>query len=162
MIYIFTGPESTGKSTLSRKVATRHQGVWIPEYARTYLNRLSGDYTAEDVLQIARGQQYSILQAIRQHPYQDIFVDTGLVVTYVWQLVRYEKVHPWIIEQLTNPPYSAHFYLCKPDIPWEADPLREHPEARDELYQQYLQVMDKFSLDYTIVDQDERSKMSIS
>ncbi|MBO5012506.1 MAG: AAA family ATPase, partial [Paludibacteraceae bacterium] len=31
------GPESTGKSTLSRYLAQRYEGLWVPEYARVYL-----------------------------------------------------------------------------------------------------------------------------
>jgi nicotinamide riboside kinase len=36
-----------------------------------------------------------------------------------------------------------HYFLCKPDIPWEEDPLRENSENRDELFEIYLQELKK-------------------
>ena len=30
-----------------------------------------------------------------------------------------------------------HYFLCKPDIPWEPDPLRENPEDRERLFKLY-------------------------
>ncbi|MBN1337957.1 MAG: ATP-binding protein, partial [Bacteroidales bacterium] len=32
-----TGPESTGKSDISAKLARHFNTVWVPEYARNYL-----------------------------------------------------------------------------------------------------------------------------
>ena len=31
------GPESTGKTTLSKQLARYYNSVWVPEYAREYL-----------------------------------------------------------------------------------------------------------------------------
>ena len=37
-----TGPESSGKSTLSSSLASLVNGVLIPEYAREYLTKTNG------------------------------------------------------------------------------------------------------------------------
>ena len=34
---VLFGPESTGKTTLSRHLARHYNSVWVPEYAREYL-----------------------------------------------------------------------------------------------------------------------------
>ena len=34
---VLFGPESTGKTTLSRHLARHYNTVWIPEFAREYL-----------------------------------------------------------------------------------------------------------------------------
>ena len=34
---VLFGPESTGKTTLSRQLARYYNSVWVPEYARDYL-----------------------------------------------------------------------------------------------------------------------------
>jgi nicotinamide riboside kinase len=41
--------------------------------------------------------------------------------------------------------------LCKPDFPWEEDPLREHPEARNELFELYVQDLNARQLPYHIL-----------
>ena len=57
---VLFGPESTGKTTLSKQLARYYNTVWAPEYAREYLQE---KWNAErkicepsDILPIARGQ----------------------------------------------------------------------------------------------------------
>ena len=46
---VVTGPESTGKSTLSEQLAKHYHTIFIPEYDRTYVENLKRPYTYEDV-----------------------------------------------------------------------------------------------------------------
>src|SRR5688572_13286457 len=50
------GPESTGKSTLSMQLASHYQTLWVPEYARQYLEEHGCTYTYDSLLEIAKGQ----------------------------------------------------------------------------------------------------------
>tara|TARA_B110000114_G_scaffold38957_1_gene40731 strand:- start:580 stop:774 length:195 start_codon:yes stop_codon:yes gene_type:complete len=36
---VLFGPESTGKTTLSKQLARHYNTVWTPEYAREYLQK---------------------------------------------------------------------------------------------------------------------------
>jgi hypothetical protein len=56
------GPESTAKSTLSEALAKHYNTVWVPEYARTYLNGINRKYTLEDIVKI------------KKQPFHDIFL----------------------------------------------------------------------------------------
>ena len=51
-----TGPESTGKSTLTQLLAAHYQTVYTTEFARSYIQQLNRPYTPEDVLHIAKMQ----------------------------------------------------------------------------------------------------------
>ena len=57
---VIFGPESTGKTTLSRKLARYYNSVWVPEYAREYLqdkwNNERKTCEPEDLVPIAIGQ----------------------------------------------------------------------------------------------------------
>ncbi len=53
---VVLGPESTGKSTLSQKLAAHYNTVWAPEYAREYIDGLQRPYEQADLLSIAEGQ----------------------------------------------------------------------------------------------------------
>jgi len=53
---VVVGPESTGKSTLCRQLASHYQSMWCPEYAREYLLKNGTNYSYEDLLDIAKGQ----------------------------------------------------------------------------------------------------------
>ncbi|HMX36032.1 MAG TPA: AAA family ATPase, partial [Ferruginibacter sp.] len=50
------GPESTGKSMLSEKLAAHYGTIWVKEYAREYLLTHGKNYSFENLLDIARGQ----------------------------------------------------------------------------------------------------------
>ena len=50
------GPESTGKSTLSQRLAAHYHTLWVPEYAREYLHKHGTAYTYNTLLHIAKGQ----------------------------------------------------------------------------------------------------------
>ena len=57
---VLFGPESTGKTTLSRQLARYYNSVWVPEYAREYLqNKWNNERKTcepKDLLPIAEGQ----------------------------------------------------------------------------------------------------------
>jgi nicotinamide riboside kinase len=45
-----TGPESTGKSLLTEQLARHYNTVWVPEFARSYLEKLGRPYDEDDIL----------------------------------------------------------------------------------------------------------------
>ena len=57
---VLFGPESTGKTTLARLLAEHYQTVWVPEFARDYLqekfNRTQIICEYSDLLPIAKTQ----------------------------------------------------------------------------------------------------------
>ena len=46
---------------------------------------------------------------------------------------------------------SRFYLLCKPDIPWESDPLRENPNDRIKLFDIYKMELDNLGHKYYIV-----------
>ncbi|MGB3587118.1 MAG: ATP-binding protein, partial [Tunicatimonas sp.] len=136
---ITTGPESSGKSTLAQALAGYYQVVWVPEYARDYLNKLNRPYQEEDLLKIAKGQIKREDEAAKGKP--DLLIcDTSLMVIKIWSEYRYRRCHPWILKQIERRPLDLYL-LCTPDIPWEPDPQRENPTNRDELFLLYQQAL---------------------
>ena len=53
---VFTGPECSGKTTLSKEIAKHFNLVWVQEYARQYLENLERSYNYYDLKKIAQGQ----------------------------------------------------------------------------------------------------------
>ena len=57
---VLFGPESTGKTTLSEQLARHYNTVWVPEFARAYLqdkwNNERKTCEPQDLLPIAAGQ----------------------------------------------------------------------------------------------------------
>lgn len=135
-----TGPESTGKSTLSETLAKAYNTVWAPEFARLYLEKLGRNYQEEDLLQIAKGQ-LALQNQLEKKANQYLICDTDLLVIKVWSEHKYGRCHPWILEKLKEVRYDLYI-LPFIDIPWQEDPLREHPHLREHFYQKYKEELE--------------------
>lgn len=152
---VVTGPESSGKTTLSRDLAAHYRCAWVPEYSRHYLEIHGPRYDEADLRRIAEGQylweRYAAAGARRL-----LISDTSMMVLYIWSQYRYGRVDPWIEERLRSSDY--HFYLlCTPDIPWEADPQRENPHDRRALLALYEEQLRKKGLLYAKVQGADRA-----
>lgn len=129
------GPECTGKTDLARFLANQYHTAWVPEFARAYLETLNRPYTKEDLTTIATGQ-LSVENSIAQQANRIVFCDTNLLVVKIWSEFKYGSCAPEIITMMKNQQYDLHL-LTDVDLPWEDDPLREHPHKRQELFELY-------------------------
>ena len=145
----FTGPESTGKTSLSMLVAETFNGVFVPEFARIFLEQTKGYYEEQDLESIAFGQ-FNSLTNQEVNETRLLVSDTDMTVMKIWSQFKYGRVSP-VIEQLYQEENFDHLFLCDTDIPWQEDPLREHPESRDELFVLYLEMIQAKTKNFTIV-----------
>lgn len=135
-IIVLTGPESTAKSTLTKKLAAFFNAACFPEYAREYLAGKRDSYSYADLEHIARKQieQYEVA---RQMKADFVFLDTWLIITKIWFEWVFDQVPDWLDDAIIDHPVDL-FLLCRPDIPWVPDPLRENGgEQRERLFQIY-------------------------
>ena len=160
---VVIGPESTGKSTLSKSLAEYFKCPWVAEYAREYLEKLEGQYIFDDLLEIAKGQINEEEKAIKKTE-KLLICDTDLHVIKVWSQHKFGKVHPWIEQQISERKYDLYL-LTDIDIPWENDPQREHPEPKQREY--FLEIYRNLVIDsgipYKVISGslEERRKKSI-
>ena len=154
---VITGPESSGKTTLTKALAKELNLGYTEEYAREYLNSNS-NYIQEDLLHIAKGQlqnEKANLNPIAIH-------DTDLITIKIWSEYKYNQCNPWIIEQIEEQKNKNRLYLlCKPDIPWEADPLRENPINRAELFEIFLSEIQNTKHPYFIIEGEKRLEKAL-
>lgn len=155
--YAIIGPESSGKTTLAQTLADTCGCMWAPEYARDYLLRRNGHYTQSDLDHIAQGQ----LTLWENLSGEELLIcDTDMIVMKVWSEFKYGNCSE-TIRSLADQQQFDHYFLCRPDIAWEEDPLREHPEQRDELFEWYLREVQERCLPYTIVEGDLEQRLEI-
>ena len=144
------GPESTGKSMLCTQLAEHFHTKWVPEYAREYLLKHGTHYKYEDLYPIAEGQikgEESIINSLINPKTstlknQPIFIDTDPYVIKVWSEFVFNSCDNQILNGIVKREYDLYL-LCKPDLPWVKDELREYPDQvkRDQLYHYYRDIM---------------------
>jgi nicotinamide riboside kinase len=139
---VVLGPESTGKTDLCRALSDQFASPWIPEYAREYVAGLNRAYTYADVEVIARQQMHEQKEAKQLYADADyVFFDTDLVITKVWFLHGFNRCPEWLQPALESSEVDLYL-VCKPDIPWEYDPVRENPDIREFLYDWYKRELE--------------------
>lgn len=136
---VVTGPECSGKSTLSEALSNALNEPWVPEYARTYLKDIDRPYRSEDLVKIARGQLAGIERA-KKEARKLLIIDTGIEVIDIWHRDKLGPL-PKDLQAMRNDWYPDLYLLCKPDLPYEPHPLREDEHRRDELFHIYKQML---------------------
>jgi len=168
------GPESSGKTTLAEALMFHTGGMFVSEVAREYLDGLDRPYEEHDLLEIARSQfelQGGSLDFAREHEAalgltevhkvrklsRPILHDTDILNIKIWSQEKYGRVDPEI-EQMVRAMQYDYRFLCRPDIPWVPDPLRENPDDRERLFAIWERELQTYGFPYTIIEGPTREQ----
>ncbi len=152
------GPESSGKTTLCEALMLQRQAWMVSEVAREFLGELDRPYVEADLLAIARAQAEN--EDLVTDEFKGVMVcDTDLITMRIWSEEKYGRCHPWIKDQSERRHYDL-WLLCKPDIPWQADPLRENPHDRDRLFAVYEGMLKWLEKPYVIIHGDRERRLA--
>ena len=162
---VLYGPESTGKSTLSKALAEHYKTAYVPEYARSYLQVKWNQHRAicakEDLGPIALGQMQLENERLRKAN-KLLICDTDLLQTKVYSEVYYNGYcDPKISYYAIVNTYDLYF-LCAVDIPWVPDDLRDKPNERDKMFSAFKNELEKQNLPYVLLKGSHQNRMDIA
>ena len=147
---IITGPESTGKTTIAEFLSKEFNTIYIPEYARKYIQQKNNKYDYNDVLNITKHQIKELTKNYNKAN-KFIFFDTGLIITKIWFNEVFNKV-PKLLENALKSIKPDYYLLCYPDIEWIPDNIRvNNGEKRKELFIKYRQELELYNFKYQII-----------
>ena len=134
----FLGPESSGKTTLAEMLTKKLNCSLVSEYARKYLEN-KPDYSVQDLKKIAEGQSRELYKKSKK---REMFLisDTCLIDIEIWSEVKFKTLDPEIKKNSDEEKFDIYF-LCRPDITWEEDHLRESPLNRDFLFDKFKEKL---------------------
>jgi nicotinamide riboside kinase len=121
------GPESTGKSDITKALAKIFSCHYTEEIAREYLTQREGKYSEEDLSAMAKLQ----CEAEDKITLGNMLIcDTTTLVIKIWSDVKYGRCSKEITDLYLQRKYD-YTLLTDIDLPWSDDPLREHPSLDD-------------------------------
>jgi HTH-type transcriptional repressor of NAD biosynthesis genes len=155
------GTESTGKSTLTERLADYFQTSFVPEMARDIIHG-TDDCTPEQLVQIAELQARWITEKVRTAN-KLLFVDTDLNITSSYSMYLFGRkliVADWV-KQANY--FDLYLYLDN-DVPHFQDGTRLDRQRRDELDVFHKKQLVENGLNFELIQGswEERLERSVS
>lgn len=145
---VFVGSESTGKSTLARRLAEELDTLWTHEFGRELWEAqgLTGSFA--DHLRIAVRQRRREEAAARQAR-EFLFCDTNAWTTLHWSLRSYGVVDPRLEELVERTVDDYVWVLCDDDFGWVQDGTRElEGRAAADFQEQQVRDLERRGIPY--------------
>lgn len=159
---VLFGPESTGKTTLSSQLARYYNSVWVPEYAREYLqdkwNNERKTCEPKDLMPIAEGQ-IELENKLSQKTNTILICDTDLLETKVYSEAYYLGYCDPILEKYALENTYDLYFLTYIDTPWEADDLRDKPEEREAMFKAFEDALKNNNRPYVLLKGNKKERL---
>lgn len=156
------GPESTGKTTLSRHLARYYNTVWTPEFARAYLqkkwNNERKTCEKEDLLPIAVGQM-KLENKLAKRADKVLICDTDLLETKVYSEEFYDNFVDEKLDKAASENQYNLYLLTYIDTPWEKDDLRDRPKQRLEMFNAFEKSLKDNNRPYILLKGDKETRL---
>ena len=156
----FYGPESTGKSTLAKRLATRYSTEFVPEVSREFIS--SNVFTVDDIITIGKAQTQRVLDKTRVAN-RLLFCDTDVITTEIYCKHYLDEV-PAILFELEKQVLYDRYFLFDVDVPWVADGVRDLGNQRQEMFDVFRSELATRGITYDILrgDFEQREKKLVA
>ncbi|MBO3117875.1 ATP-binding protein [Winogradskyella sp. DF17] len=162
---VLFGPESTGKTTLSKQLAEHYQTNWVPEFSREYLQKKWDEERSicepKDIIPIAIGQM--ALENKRASETDSVLIcDTDLLETKVYSEVYFNGFSDPILSKYANENSYNLYFLTYIDTPWEPDDLRDKPNERKAMFKAFENALKSTNKPYLILKGNEKERFNFA
>lgn len=146
------GPESTGKSTLTEKLAEFFKTTYVPEYAKSVIERCKGDIKYENMEEIIIGHHQEIEDKV-QIANKVLFVDTDAITSKIWSNELFGK-YPKIADEIIPKDKFDTYLLLNVDVPWVNDIHRYRPDNRQDFFNVCKKELEHYKRTFEIISGD--------
>jgi NadR type nicotinamide-nucleotide adenylyltransferase len=148
---VFVGTESTGKSTLAKRMAAELDTLWTHEFGRELWEAQGLEGSFADHLKMARRQRQRE-DAASRHARRYLFCDTNAWTTLHWSLRSYGTADARLHELVDRTQDEYTWFLCANDFGWIQDGTREMPGAASgEFQEQQFRDLERRGIVYVTV-----------
>jgi HTH-type transcriptional regulator, transcriptional repressor of NAD biosynthesis genes len=148
---VLVGTESTGKSTLARRMAAELNTLWTHEYGRELWEAQGLQGSFADFLKIARRQRQREDAAAR-HSRRFLFCDTNAWTTLQWSLRAHRTADARLHRLVDDTVADYTWILCDNDFGWVQDGTREmEGAASGEFQQQHVRDLERRGIPFATV-----------
>jgi NadR type nicotinamide-nucleotide adenylyltransferase len=150
-----TGPESCGKTTMTKWLANRLQGRWIHEWARSYLEQVGSELTDHKMHNIILGQ-YAAMASAPESLFNVLDTDLSATIMY-YDIGKFIKPQI-LLDKFAETCIDTYYIVMNENIPFEVDPLRYGGDVRESKTQQWIDFYETRGLPYYVVQETDIKK----
>lgn len=162
---VINGPESTGKTTLTKQLAEYFNTEYVPEFARNYLQEkwdLKKEVCSKEDLLVIVKEQVNLENELSSKANKVLLLDTNIITTVNWSITHFDGFcDPWIQKQSELLIYD-HYLITNIEIPWVKDDLRDRPNERESMLSSLINQHDIRDLKYLIVSGSMNDRLNKS
>jgi HTH-type transcriptional regulator, transcriptional repressor of NAD biosynthesis genes len=154
------GPESVGKSTMTKNVSNNLGTNFVPEYGRL-VYEINNSVTIDDFIPISKGRQ-EIEDWMIKFSKKYVICDTEDITTYLFSKMycpdEYQKAEPYFLNALKTKPKYDLYILLKPDCEGVQDGTRNFLEERWDHYEVIKSHLISYGCNFVEVGGDWRER----
>lgn len=172
---ILVGAESTGKTTLAKRLIQKYQIPWIPEFLRLFCeDKIKNtfdektvpvfNWTTEEFIYIAENQKRIEIEEAKKNNL--IICDTDLFAVSVWH-ERYLGFVSNTIEEMAkkyeSQVYKQIYLLTDNNVPFVQDGYRDGEHIRDWMFNRFLNKLQSENKTFYVLtgSYDERYEQAV-
>lgn len=165
------GPESTGKTTITKMLANKFNSEYQLEYAREYIDlKFGGEYdmtsfSIEDIINISNGHMKRYKEKTNTCKTPFLFFDTELITTMSWSDLYFKKIPSSLYNMISDNKFDV-FLLYTPEVSWVDDGTRKHKDYRDHHFNSILSLIREYGKSKVFIiegnNYEERFNKSVS
>ena len=163
---VLFGPESTGKSSLCKILASHYKTCYVEEFAREYLQAKFDNYNKicqiEDLIPIARGQIRNE-NIMSRKANKILFCDTDLLTTATYSKLYFDGYCDPFLEKYSKYNHYDLYLLMDIDTEWIKDDLRDRPDDRLIFFNAFKKSLEDNNKKYITIsgNYEKRKEMAI-
>lgn len=147
ILICFFGPESTGKTSMAKKMAAYFNTSYVPEVAREIVQ--SNNFSLNDVIKIGIEQNKRVKVTIEKAN-RFLICDTDIITTRIYS-DHYLGSSPKELDDLEQEIHYDRYFLFDIDVPWVADGMRDLSDKRGLMLEKFKNALDSRNIQYTWV-----------
>ncbi len=151
---VLLGGESTGKTTLAKRLAEEFKTQAVLEYGREFWEAHhdeNGELSKEQLVELAkehRRREDDALVGATEY----VFIDTNAITTQYYSQLYHGETHPELkrLARLCKERYDTVF-VCDTDIPFEQDGTRQDEVHRGQMQQALIRQLEEWGIPYVML-----------
>ena len=162
------GPESTGKSTLTKQLAEHFDGDMVEEYGRDYTDETPAkELKYGDYLVIAYTHDTNIMDKLHDGTKSHLFIDTDGITTKLFaEMYLGDELENDEIDSVINQQVDQFdlVLVCDIDVPWVDDGTRDFSKIEDRKrhLDKILNELTKRKIPYKIVSGNYAERLEVA